>query len=239
MTTTSPAVPAVLDDDLVLRLAVSAYLGRFTGLSRTHTESDLRLFFAWCADQKLRPLEVLRAQVERYVRWMQEARRFKPSTVSRRMAVVAGFYRTCVIDAVIEHSPADYVRRPPVPAESPTLGLSHLQFEALLTAARDSTNVFDFALVAMLGLLGLRIFEATWISARCRSARCSRPWARTDAAPSARMIAATATSHGTASTRKSTRPPSSSPVDACPLRAHLQAQLPTGPARASARQRSI
>jgi integrase/recombinase XerD len=38
--------------------------------------------------------------------------------------------------------------------------LSHLQFEALLSAARDSANVFDFALVAMLGLLGLRIFEA-------------------------------------------------------------------------------
>ncbi|MCA1705113.1 MAG: tyrosine-type recombinase/integrase, partial [Actinobacteria bacterium] len=85
---------------------------------------------------------------------------FKPSTVSRRMAVVTGFYRTCVIDAVLEHSPADYVRRPFVPPESPTLGLSHLQFEALLTAARESANVFDLALVAMLGLLGLRIFEA-------------------------------------------------------------------------------
>jgi len=63
---------------------------------------------------------------------MQEIRRFKPSTVSRRMTVVAGFYRTCVIDGVLKHSPADYVRRPLVPAESPTLGLSHLQFEALL-----------------------------------------------------------------------------------------------------------
>jgi hypothetical protein len=102
--------------DLVLRLAASAYLGRFTGISRAHTESDLRLFFTWCVDQRLRPLEVQRAQVERYLRWMQEVRRFKLSTVSRRMAVVAGFYRTCVIDAVLEHSPADYVRRPPVPA---------------------------------------------------------------------------------------------------------------------------
>jgi site-specific recombinase XerD len=91
---------------------------------------------------------------------MQEIRRFKPSTVSRRMAVVTGFYRTCVIDAVLEHSPAEYVRRPVVANESPTLGLSHLQFEALLTTARDSENRFDFALVAMLGLLGLRIFEA-------------------------------------------------------------------------------
>jgi integrase/recombinase XerD len=36
-----------------------------------------------------------------------------------------------------------------------------LQFEALLTAARQSRFLSDFALVAMLGLLGLRIFEAT------------------------------------------------------------------------------
>ena len=48
-----------------------------------------------------------------------------------------------------------------MPAESPTLGFTHLQFEALLTAASQSPNPYDFALVAMLGLLGLRIFEAT------------------------------------------------------------------------------
>jgi integrase/recombinase XerD len=75
--------------------------------------------------------------------------------------VTAGFYRTCVIDGLLEHSPAEHVRRPPVPTESPTLGFTHLQFEALLTAARESLNASDFALVTMLGLLGLRIFEAT------------------------------------------------------------------------------
>ena len=68
--------------------------------------------------------------------------------------------RNCVIDGILEHSPAEHVRRPSVPAESPTLGFTHLQFEALLTAARESPNLYDFALVAMLGLLGLRIFEA-------------------------------------------------------------------------------
>ena len=52
----------------------------------------------------------------------------------------AGFYRTCVIDGVLEHSPAEHVRRPAVPAESPTLGFTHLQFEALLTAARESAE---------------------------------------------------------------------------------------------------
>jgi len=48
-----------------------------------------------------------------------------------------------------------------VSSQSPTLGFTHLQFEALLTTARQSANPGDFALVAMLGLLGLRIFEAT------------------------------------------------------------------------------
>jgi|SRR6266545_2260449 len=145
-----------------LRLAVAAYLARFKGGSRDHhTHSDLRCYLAWCAERGLGPLAARRPHLELYIRWMQEVRRFKPSTVSRRFSVVAGFYRTCVIDGVLEHSPAEHVRRPAVPAESPTLGFTHLQFEALLTAARESANRNDFALVAMLGLLGLRIFEAS------------------------------------------------------------------------------
>jgi integrase/recombinase XerD len=144
-----------------LRLAVAAYLARFKGSSREHTESDLRCYLSWCAEHGLDPLAARRPHLELYIRWMQEVRRFKPSTVSRRFSVTAGFYRTCVLDGLIEHSPAEHVRRPAVPAESPTLGFTHLQFEALLTAARDSANPCDFALVAMLGLLGLRIFEAT------------------------------------------------------------------------------
>ncbi|MEU4678421.1 tyrosine-type recombinase/integrase [Micromonospora sp. NPDC023737] len=72
-----------------------------------------------------------------------------------------GSYRVCVIDAALEPSPADYVRRPTVPSESPTLGLEHLQFEALITTVRLSANPNDSALVALLGRLGLRTFEAS------------------------------------------------------------------------------
>jgi site-specific recombinase XerD len=144
-----------------LRLAVAAYLARFKGSSREHTESDLRCYLAWCGERGLDPLAAQRPHLELYIRWMQEIRRFKPSTVSRRFSVTAGFYRTCALDGVLPHSPAEHVRRPSVPTESPTLGFTHLQFEALLTAARESANPYDFALVAMLGLLGLRIFEPT------------------------------------------------------------------------------
>ncbi len=139
---------------------VSAYLGRYRGATRSHTESDLRIFLTWSAVQELDPLAARRTDIERYVRWLQDVRCYQPSTVSRRLSIVIGFYRVCVIDQILPHSPADYVRRPLVPPESPTLGLGHLQFEALITTARLSANPNDFALIAMLGLLGLRIFEA-------------------------------------------------------------------------------
>ena len=162
VTTTQSGLPAVPDAGVPsLRSAVRAFLARYKGQSRIHTESDLRAFVRWCDDVDLEPLTISRVDLELYLRWMQVTRKYKPSTVSRRLSVVTGFYRTCVIDGVLAVSPAEYVRRPRVPAESPTLGLSHLQFEALLTTARTSENPNDSALVSMLGLLGLRIFEAT------------------------------------------------------------------------------
>jgi integrase/recombinase XerD len=100
----------VSSDQLVVRAAASAFLGRYRGQTRVRTDPDLRVFLRWCTDQDLNPLTARRVDVERYVRWLQEARRYQPSTVSRRLSVVVGFYRVCVIDAILEHSPADYVR---------------------------------------------------------------------------------------------------------------------------------
>jgi integrase/recombinase XerD len=52
------------------------------------------------------------------VRSTHDTRRYAAPTVSRRMSVVAGLYRTCVIDELLEHSPADHVG-PNAPRESP------------------------------------------------------------------------------------------------------------------------
>jgi hypothetical protein len=95
-----------------LRLAVAAYLARFTGTSRNRTESDLRCYLSWCAGRGLDPLAAQRPHLELYIRSMQEIRRFKPSTVSRRFSVTAGFYRTCALDGALEHSPAEHVGLP-------------------------------------------------------------------------------------------------------------------------------
>jgi integrase/recombinase XerD len=125
--TTSSIVPAGAGevpalDDARLALAVAVYLARFRAQSWQHTDSDLRAYLGWCAERGIAPLAADRRHLELYVRWMQETRRYKPSTVSRRTSVLSGFYRTCVIDGVLEHSPAEYVRRPTVPAESPRSG---------------------------------------------------------------------------------------------------------------------
>lgn len=156
MTTLQPSTALVPlrashPEEAALRQAVVAHLARYTGQTRIHTESDLRALLAWCAERRLDPLTAHRVHVELYVRWMQETRRYKPATISRWLSVVIGFYRTAVIDGVLAASPADHVRRPHVPPESPTLCLSHLQFEAMLHAARTSANINDFALVTMLG----------------------------------------------------------------------------------------
>lgn len=177
MSSAEPVLFPVLIDAATdpLVKAVAAYLARYRAQTRVHTESDLRASLVWCRERDINPLKASRAQIELYVRWMQEVRHFQPSTVSRRVSVVVGFYRTCVIDQVLAQSPADYVRRPNVPPESPTLGLSHLQFEALLSAARTSGNTNDFALVTMLGLLGLRIFEACGANRRMPDDLARRP----------------------------------------------------------------
>jgi hypothetical protein len=61
-----------------LRLAVAAYLARFKGSSREHTESDLRCYLSWCAERGLDPFAARRPHLELYIRWMQEVRLFKP-----------------------------------------------------------------------------------------------------------------------------------------------------------------
>ena len=140
---------------------MAAYLARFKGSSREHTESDLRCYLAWCAERGLDPLAAQRPHLELYIRWMQEIRRFKPSTVSRRFSVAAGFYRTCVLDGVLRA----LTRRARPPSRRPGRvthpGVHPPAVRGPAHRRPAVANPCDFALVAMLGLLGLRIFEAT------------------------------------------------------------------------------
>ena len=81
-----------------LRLAVAAYLARFQGSSRYHTESDLRCYLAWCAERGLDPLAARRPHLE----LVHPVDAGNPPVQAldsvTAFSVTAGFYRTCVID---------------------------------------------------------------------------------------------------------------------------------------------
>jgi integrase/recombinase XerD len=137
-------------DDRVLHAAVAPYLSRHRGQSHLHTGSDLKIFVTWYTGQCMDPMHLGRIDIERYACRLEEVRCYQPSRVSRRLSVVVGFHRVCVVHQILPYSPA----------ESPTLGLGHLQFEAPITTARLAPDIKDFAPIAMLGHLGLRIFES-------------------------------------------------------------------------------
>jgi hypothetical protein len=91
MESTELALTEPVEDSMLLRLTIAAYLARYKGQSRTHAETDLRSFIGWAADHRLHSCEPS-AHISSYLRWLQEVRRYKSSTVSRRISVLAGFY---------------------------------------------------------------------------------------------------------------------------------------------------
>lgn len=138
--------------------AVLGFLARYRGATLRAYRQDLRAFVAWCAGRGLEPLAASRAQLELYVRWMEE-QGYSPSTIGRRLGTVAGLFRCAVLDGLIAANPSAAVGRPAVPWEGQKRPVLHpLEFAALLTAARRD-GPGSHALVALLGMVGLRVGE--------------------------------------------------------------------------------
>lgn len=81
------------------------------------------------------------------------------STISRRFTTVAGLYRYAVIDGLLSVDPTLAVTRPEVPWEGQRRTQLHpLEFAAMLTAVRRD-GPSSHALVASLGMIGVRVSE--------------------------------------------------------------------------------
>ena len=151
-------VPPLLDE---AKLAIAGFLARYSGPTRVSYACDLRQWFTWCADHSLPPFAARRGHLELWARDM-EAHGRAASTVARRLSTVAGFYRFAVIDGLVEHSPAEFVRRPKIDTESTTLGLDRMELGVFIAQGAAGSAV-DHALACLLGLLGLRVSEACGI----------------------------------------------------------------------------
>jgi len=158
-TTVVKPSPPLFDE---ARLAVAGFLARYSGPTRKSYATDLRVFFSWCAQMEIHVFDLKRGHIELWARSMEE-RGLARATIGRRVSTVAGFYRIAVLDGVIEHSPAEYVRRPKIDTESATLGLDRMELSAFV-AQGAAGSATDHALACLLGLLGLRVNEACSIN---------------------------------------------------------------------------
>ena len=154
-TTIVKPTPPLFDD---ARLARRRLPGPLLGRDPNQLRHRLRQYFSWCTEHRLEVFAARRGHIELYARTLEE-RGLARATIGRRLSTVAGFYRFAVIDGAIEHSPAEYVRRPKIDTESATLGLDRMELGAFI-AQGAASSPRDHALACLLGLLGLRISEA-------------------------------------------------------------------------------
>lgn len=151
-----PAVPSL---DATTNFALISFLARYRGATLRAYQQDLKAYLRWCNDRQLQPLQVTRPHLELYLRWLED-RGYAPATIGRRFTTVAGFYRYAVLDGHLQVDPSVAVSRPKVPWEAQRRTVLHpLEFAALLTAAREH-GPGSHALVALLGMTGLRVGEA-------------------------------------------------------------------------------
>ena len=140
--------------------AAAGFLARYREPTLRSYRQDLRVFGAWCTDRRLDPLSATRGHIELYIRDL-ERRGYAAATIGRRVSTVAGFFKYAVIDGYLTVDPTQAVTRPRVPWEGQHRTVLHpLEYAAVLTAARRHSPT-GHALVALLGMIGLRVSEAT------------------------------------------------------------------------------
>ncbi len=141
-------------------VAALAYLARYEGDTLKIYRIHLKVLFAWCEEIGVDPLDLTRPHLELFRHYLVEERGNGSGTVTHRLTVIKGFYRFAVIDGHIPASPADHLNIPKAHRDETRLtGLSRHELATMLEVARGY-DARRWALVALMGLLGLRVSEA-------------------------------------------------------------------------------
>lgn len=143
-----------------LALIREAYLLPYQGPTRAVYVYQLDRWFAWCDSAGLRPLEVGRIHVERFVHHLHEVLGHKPSSVHTALTPIRGFYRFAYAEGFIDRDPAALARRPRNPRPyRDTVGLDRGQMRSFLEAGTRMGGRYQAA-AFLLACLALRASEA-------------------------------------------------------------------------------
>lgn len=144
----------------------AAFLAGFKPATREAYARDLRCWGHWLSAAGVDVLATHRVHVDAFAREAEDAG-VAPAPLARRLTALAGVYAYALDEGLIPRSPVARVRRPNVSDESPRLGLDRGKLRAVLDAA-EADGSRSAALVALLGLNGLRVSEALAADVRPR-----------------------------------------------------------------------
>lgn len=146
-----------LDPELLAQMFLAGYGDSTAGVYSL----GLRQWFEFCSYNGLDPLLVRRTHFDLWRRHLEAAGK-APATIANRLGAIVMFYRWLFDEDLIARNPAERIKRPSRPGESPTIGLDRGEVSRLLYAAERGT-VYEYALVSLLALNGLRVSEALGI----------------------------------------------------------------------------
>jgi integrase/recombinase XerD len=150
------------------RLLVAGFQARYRGHTALAIRTDLKHYLGWLMsqDRQVPLLEIQRPHLDLYLRhletWISPRthRPFRPSTISRMFGTVKLLYAYAHEEDYLPKNPAARIKRPAVPDdEQGRPYLTPLEFAAVLAESRKRPK--DHLLVGLLGMMGLRISEAT------------------------------------------------------------------------------
>ena len=150
----------VADLDPMRQIAIG-YLARCkTDATRRAYTEDLKHFLAWCERERVEPLLARRVHLDLYVRWMQSQSRWAEQTIARRIGTVCGMYEYAAAEDHLPKNPGMGVERPTVDRDKQhRTWLNPADFGTLLKTAA-AAGPREHGLVALLGMMGLRVGEA-------------------------------------------------------------------------------
>lgn len=166
--TTPPQIIPVTIDNLLAVFAEFLDIDVSAGDAASDTlqtyRRQLQQFLDWCDRFAVNPAQVTKDDIKKYRRWMIEQKKYKPATISLKLAVVRRFYQAAVEKGLISINPAAGVK-PPREKRDPAEKITYLEqeeVEKLLQAIPDNNTLKaarDRAIIAIMALEGTRTIE--------------------------------------------------------------------------------
>ncbi len=142
------------------RLAVDGFLERYKPTTKDLYACDLIIFITWCQELGLSFLDIKRVHLEQFSRFLMGEKANSARSTQRRLQTLRSFYHLSVADEFVVKDPTLMLQMPKYHNDPSSIAwLDRFDMSALFKVAHE-TSVHHETLVALMGMMGLRVSEA-------------------------------------------------------------------------------